>query len=150
VLRCINGAKSDIYIPFVQGVNPDAEENIHFGENLEHYVTIFQYQQQDTITRQQYYDTFWWTIMRDNQVNQGWKQTDEWYLHRFDNPSNDPEIQVITEDNWEDENKELREYFCTICKSRLDYLKSMDMWYCEACVEYYLLLLFCDCNTLYA
>jgi hypothetical protein len=71
------------------------------------------------------------------EINQGWEQTDEWYLNQYDNPNNDPDIQIFDEGNFEDEDKEEREYFCTICKSKLDYLKNMDMWYCEACVQYY-------------
>jgi len=31
---------------------------VRFGEYLERYVTILQYQYGDTITKQQYYDTF--------------------------------------------------------------------------------------------
>ncbi|MGH9953753.1 MAG: hypothetical protein ACRD5J_19225 [Nitrososphaeraceae archaeon] len=44
-------------------------------------------------------------------TNQGWKQADEWYLNRYDNAQADPDIQILTEDNLEDENKERRE--CT-------------------------------------
>ncbi|MGH9985754.1 MAG: hypothetical protein ACRD8W_17560, partial [Nitrososphaeraceae archaeon] len=32
---------------------------------------------------------------------------------------------------------ELREYWCAICHGKLDYIRYMDMWYCNACVEYY-------------
>ena len=71
------------------------------------------------------------------ETNQGWKQTDEWYLDKFDNASADPDIQILTEDQLEDEDKELREYWCAICHGKLDYLKQMDMWHCSACVEYY-------------
>ncbi|MGH9986377.1 MAG: hypothetical protein ACRD8W_20735 [Nitrososphaeraceae archaeon] len=73
---------------------------------------------------------------RDNEPNAGWKRQDEWYLNRHDNVHT-PDIQVLTEDNYEDEVKELREYLCALCKGRLDYLKNMDMSYCEACVSYY-------------
>lgn len=76
-------------------------------------------------------------ISRMNDTNQGWKQTDEWYLNRHDNPSNDPDIQILTEDNLEESNPALREYFCAICKSKLDHLQNMEMWYCSACVQYY-------------
>lgn len=72
-----------------------------------------------------------------NDTNQGWKQTDEWYLSKYDNAQADPDIQILTEDNYEDDNKELREYYCAICHGKLDFLKNMDMWYCEACVQYY-------------
>lgn len=73
----------------------------------------------------------------EREVNQGWKQTDEWYLNQYDNPSNDPDIQVIPEDNLEESDPALREYWCAICKSKLDYLQNMEMWYCSACVQYY-------------
>ncbi|HYZ59956.1 MAG TPA: hypothetical protein VE544_09905 [Nitrososphaeraceae archaeon] len=72
-----------------------------------------------------------------NDTNQGWKQVDEWYLNKYDNAQADPDIQILTEDNYEDENKELREYYCAICHGKLDFIKNMDMWYCEACVQYY-------------
>jgi hypothetical protein len=72
-----------------------------------------------------------------NDTNQGWKQVDEWYLNKYDNAQADPDIQILTEDNYEDENKELREYYCAICHGKLDFIKNMDTWYCEACVQYY-------------
>lgn len=72
-----------------------------------------------------------------NDTNQGWKQVDEWYLNKYDNAQVDPDIQILTEDNYEDENKELREYYCAVCHGKLDFIKNMDMWYCEACVQYY-------------
>ncbi|MGH9983826.1 MAG: hypothetical protein ACRD8W_07715 [Nitrososphaeraceae archaeon] len=56
---------------------------------------------------------------------------------RQDNPSNDPDIQILAEYNLEEENKEERQYWCAICQSKLDYIKNMDMWYCSACVQYY-------------
>lgn len=76
--------------------------------------------------------------MNDNSsaTNPGWKQADQWYLNRHDNVHT-PDIRVITEDNLEESDPELREYWCAICKSKLDYLKNIDMWYCEACVQYY-------------
>lgn len=74
---------------------------------------------------------------RMNDTNPGWKQQDERYLNRHDNASADPDIQLLTEDNLEEENKEERQYWCAICQSKLDYIKNMDMWYCSACVQYY-------------
>lgn len=70
-------------------------------------------------------------------VNQGWKQADQNHLRMFDNASAGPEWQLLTEEDWEDENKEEREYFCAICKARLDYLNNLDMWYCQDCVQWY-------------
>ena len=73
----------------------------------------------------------------EREVNQGWKQQDEHYLRKFDNAAADPDISILTEDNLEEENKEERQYWCAICQSKLDYVKNMDMWYCEACFSYY-------------
>jgi len=76
--------------------------------------------------------------MRDNErPNAGWKLEDRHYLHKYDNAQGDPDIQILTEDNLEEENKEERQYWCAICQSKLDYIKNTDMWYCSACVSYY-------------
>lgn len=70
-------------------------------------------------------------------VNPGWKQADQWFLNRHDN-THEPDIHIFTEDNFEDENKELREYFCAICQSRLDFLKETGtIWRCNECMQYY-------------
>jgi len=75
---------------------------------------------------------------RDNErPNAGWKLEDRHYLHKHDNAQADLNIQILTEEDWEEEDKELREYWCSICHGKLDYLKQMDMWHCSACVEYY-------------
>ena len=73
----------------------------------------------------------------EREVNQGFSQQDQHYLRKFDDTASNPELQILSEDNLEDENKELRDYWCAICQSKLDYLKNMDMWYCSACVSYY-------------
>jgi ribosomal protein L37AE/L43A len=73
----------------------------------------------------------------NNRPNQGWKLEDQWYLNKYDNAQADPDVQILTDDQLEDENKEHREYWCAICKSRLDYVKNLDMWYCSACVQHY-------------
>lgn len=38
------------------------------------------------------------------------------------------DVQIFTEEDFEDENKELREYFCAICQGKLDYLKKMEQY----------------------
>jgi hypothetical protein len=75
--------------------------------------------------------------MRDNErPNAGWKLEDKHYLNKTD-PSNDPDIQLLTEEDWE-EDKEQRQYWCAVCKSRLDFLKETGtMWRCNECMEYY-------------
>src|SRR5918996_5257647 len=69
--------------------------------------------------------------------NTGWNQREQWYLNRYDNAEAGPDVQILNEEGWENENKERREYFCAICQSKLDYLKNLDMWFCSACVQYY-------------
>ena len=74
---------------------------------------------------------------KNNGPNSGWKLEDRHYLHKYDNAQADPDIQILTEEDWEEEDKELRKYWCAICHGKLNYLKQMDMWHCPACVEYY-------------
>ena len=74
--------------------------------------------------------------MNSREPNARWEQKDEYNLRKTD-PGNDPDLQILVEDNWEDEDKEQRVYWCAICHGKLDYLKNMDMWCCSACVEYY-------------
>jgi hypothetical protein len=64
--------------------------------------------------------------------NAGWNQREQWYLNGYDNAEAGPDVQILNEEGWENENKERREYFCAICQSKLDYLKNMDMWFCSA------------------
>jgi ribosomal protein L37AE/L43A len=78
--------------------------------------------------------------MRDNiskGPNADWKLEDKHYLNKTD-PSNNPDIQILTEGDWEDEDKEQREYWCAICKSRLDYLEGTNsIWMCSNCSQMY-------------
>ena len=70
-------------------------------------------------------------------VNQGFLQQDQNYLRKYDNAASNPDVQILDEEDWEDENKEQRHYWCATCEGKLDYLKNMDMWFCSACVQYY-------------
>jgi ribosomal protein L37AE/L43A len=71
---------------------------------------------------------------KNNEPNAGWKQIDEWYLNRHDN-KHEP---VFIQEDFEEQNKERREYFCAICKTRLDFLKETGtIWRCNACMQYY-------------
>jgi len=48
------------------------------------------------------------------------------------------DIQILTEEDYEEEDPEQRHYFCALCKSRLDFLKETGtMWRCNECMEYY-------------
>lgn len=70
-------------------------------------------------------------------VNQGWKQADQWFLNRHDN-KHEPELQILTEEDWENGDKEQRDYFCAICKSKLDFLKDTEtIWICSNCSQVY-------------
>lgn len=78
--------------------------------------------------------------MTDNSsaTNPGFSRQDQWYLTRYDNASADPDIQILTEEDFENENLEQRHYFCAICKSRLDFLKeTKTIWRCNECMQYY-------------
>ena len=63
--------------------------------------------------------------------NAGWNQREQWYLNRYDNAEAGPDVQILNEEGWENENKEQRHYWCAICEGKLDYLKK---WFCSACV----------------
>ena len=59
----------------------------------------------------------------NQQVNQGFSQQD---------------IQILTEEDYEEEDKEVRRYWCAICKSRLDYLEGTEtIWMCSNCSQMY-------------
>ena len=75
--------------------------------------------------------------------NQGFSLKDQNYLRKYDNASSDPEIQMLTEEDLEEE-PEQRTYFCAFCKSKLDHLQlDVDdtIWRCNNCMAYY------DTNT---
>ena len=77
-------------------------------------------------------------MTNNKEVNPGWKHEDQHYLSKEVDPSNDPAIQILTEEDWEDDNLEQRQYWCAICKSRLEFLKETGtMWRCNECMEYY-------------
>lgn len=64
------------------------------------------------------------SISNNNRPVAGWKLQDENYLRKFDNAEAGPEWQLLTDEDWEAENKEQREYYCAICKCKLDFLIS--------------------------
>jgi hypothetical protein len=76
--------------------------------------------------------------MRDNErPNAGWTLEDRHYLRKTD-PSSDPAIQILTEEDLEEEEPEQRQYWCAICKARLDFLKETGtIWRCNECMQYY-------------
>lgn len=55
-----------------------------------------------------------------NGINQGFTVQDQYYLRHYDNAEADPQVQLFTVEDLEQEEPELRKYFCTIFKSRLD------------------------------
>jgi ribosomal protein L37AE/L43A len=73
-------------------------------------------------------------MTNNKEVNPGWKHEDQHYLSK----EADPELQVFSEEDWEDVEPEQQHYFCALCKSRLDFLKETGtMWRCNECMEYY-------------
>jgi hypothetical protein len=47
-------------------------------------------------------------------------------------------VSPLTEADLEDEEPERREYYCSICKSILDFLKDTEtIWRCNECMQYY-------------
>ena|SRR5918996_1726622 len=80
-------------------------------------------------------------------TNPGWNQREQWYLNRYDDAEAGPDIQILTDEDWEDKNKERREYFCAICKSRLDFLKeSKTIWRCNECMQFNLIYMILSQN----
>jgi len=76
-------------------------------------------------------------MTNNKEVNPGWKHEDQHYLRKTD-PSSDPSIQILTEEDLEEEDPEQRHYFCALCKARLDFLKETGtIWRCNECMEYY-------------
>ena len=78
------------------------------------------------------------TRNKDTEVYQGFSLKDQNYLRKFDNAAADPEIQLFTEEELEDENE--IEYYCALCKSKLDHLREgIDdtIWRCNNCMAYY-------------
>lgn len=56
----------------------------------------------------------------------------------YDSAEAGPDIQILDDDNYEDENLEQRQYFCALCKARLDFLKETGtIWRCNECMQYY-------------
>jgi hypothetical protein len=39
--------------------------------------------------------------------NAGWNQREQWYLNRYDNTASNPDVQILTDEYWEDKNKEV-------------------------------------------
>jgi DNA-directed RNA polymerase subunit RPC12/RpoP len=80
-------------------------------------------------------------ISNNNRPVAGWKLQDENYLRKYDSAEAGPELQILTEEDWEDDDKEQREYFCAICKSKLDYLEGTEtIWICSNCSQTYVVL----------
>ena len=77
-------------------------------------------------------------MKRDNEPNQGRKLEDPHYLRKYDDPSNDPTLQLFTQEDFEDRNKVEREYHCVMFKSSLDILEGTEtIWICSNCSQMY-------------
>ena len=44
----------------------------------------------------------------------GWRLEDQNYLRKYDSVKTGPELQILTEDDWEEEDKEQRDNFCAL------------------------------------
>lgn len=68
----------------------------------------------------------------------GWKLQDQKYLQMHDNAASSPEWQLLTEDDWENDEPKQRRYHCSICFARLDYLQdTKTIWICSNCSQTY-------------
>lgn len=68
-----------------------------------------------------------------NGVRQGYDPRDAMLLRR---ETHTPKTQIFRAEELEDEPED-RDYFCVICKSKLDYIKNLEMWTCSECSSYY-------------
>lgn len=75
-------------------------------------------------------------IKKEPYVNQGFKPNDQNYLRKYDNPKSDPQIQLFTDEDL-DEEPEDKQYFCAMCKTRLDYYSDLEEWFCSGCMQHY-------------
>ena len=72
-----------------------------------------------------------------NEVRTGFRYQDVQYLKRYDNSAAGPDIQLFTVEE-DDREPETRQYWCAVCRSKLDYLKGTEtIWRCNECMEYY-------------
>jgi predicted transcriptional regulator len=62
------------------------------------------------------------TKNKNSNPNPGWSLRDQNYLDRYDNASEDPVIQMFTEEDLEEDEDEIT-YCCSFCKSKLDHLQ---------------------------
>ncbi|MGC1133644.1 MAG: hypothetical protein WA941_12540 [Nitrososphaeraceae archaeon] len=68
----------------------------------------------------------------------GWKLQDQNYLQMHDNAASGPEWQLLTEDDWENDEPKQRQYHCSICFTWLDYLQDTEtIWICSNCSQTY-------------
>ena len=65
---------------------------------------------------------------RDN-VNQGWNPRDIYHV----TARNDPEIQIFTREEEEDEDPRERKYYCALCGTKLQWLQGTPEWMCNHC-----------------
>lgn len=63
----------------------------------------------------------------------GFTQQDMIYLRR---QTDTPKTQIFSVDELEGEPED-RDYFCAVCKRKLDYIKNLEMWNCSECSSYH-------------
>jgi hypothetical protein len=68
----------------------------------------------------------------NNKVRTGFRYQDEIYLKKYDNPAADPDKQIFSL-----EEPESKQYWCAICRSRLEYRKNLEIFICTECFEQY-------------
>lgn len=71
-----------------------------------------------------------------NGVRQEFKERDSYQLREWHNPLSNPPVQIWSYEDLEPEPEE-RVYHCAICKTKLDYIKNIEMWNCSECMQYY-------------
>jgi hypothetical protein len=69
-----------------------------------------------------------------NGIRQGFSLRDSVYLKDNDYAQADPKLQLFVAEDIEEEEPELRLYYCASCKSKLDYHKHLSIWICSECV----------------
>jgi ribosomal protein L37AE/L43A len=75
--------------------------------------------------------------MKSNEVRTGFRYQDEVYLRKYDNAVADPDIQIFYKED-DQEEPELKQYWCAICQGKLTYMKPTDtIWKCDNCQETY-------------
>lgn len=68
-----------------------------------------------------------------NGVRQGYDPRDAMLVRR---ETHTPKTQIFSMEEIEGEPED-RDYFCAMCKGKLDFVKNLEMWNCSMCSEFY-------------